>query len=186
MLSHYINKNQDNWDEHLPYLLFAYRTSIQEFTKRTPFECVFGRLAQFPTDITLRTIADNYINQGSPPFLLQLKENIGAVSAVINAQFDELELRRSNDSDEPQPRFVPGDLVLHYVPRVPRGKMKKLSYLWQGPYMVLEVFSNGINYKVHRVNSNNLKLNNHAASKIVNAHSLKKYYPHSSSLVRGQ
>jgi hypothetical protein len=122
--------------------------------------------------------------QESLPFLSQLQSNIETAYANIDEQFNQLELRRSDNLSTYTPKFQPGDLVLHYVPIATQGRMKKLSYLWQGPYMVLDIFNNGINYKVHRVNTRNYQLINQAAPNIVNASRLKKYYPQSYSAVR--
>lgn len=46
----YVNKNQDNWDEVLPTILFAHRTSIQRSTKKSPFYLTYGREARLPGD----------------------------------------------------------------------------------------------------------------------------------------
>ncbi len=37
MLSMYVNSKHTNWDEILPYITFAYNTSRQESTEKTPF-----------------------------------------------------------------------------------------------------------------------------------------------------
>ena len=36
-----MNSSQDNWDEHLSAVLFAYQTGVQKATKLTPFEIIF-------------------------------------------------------------------------------------------------------------------------------------------------
>ena len=38
-----VNKNQDNWDEYIDGVLFAYRTCRQKSTKITPFEIMYCR-----------------------------------------------------------------------------------------------------------------------------------------------
>ncbi len=38
-----VNQEQDDWDDFLDGLLFAYRTSVQKSTKVTPFELMYGR-----------------------------------------------------------------------------------------------------------------------------------------------
>ena len=47
-----MSMNRD-WDDHLPYLLFAYRVSIHEPTRESPFFLVYGRDARIPTDTVL-------------------------------------------------------------------------------------------------------------------------------------
>lgn len=38
-----VNEQQNDWDEYLDGVLFAYRTSVQKSTKITPFELMYGR-----------------------------------------------------------------------------------------------------------------------------------------------
>ena len=38
-----VNDTQDDWDEHLSSVLFAYRTAEQKATKMSPFEVMFCR-----------------------------------------------------------------------------------------------------------------------------------------------
>lgn len=48
-----VNDSQDDWDQLLDNVLFAYRTSRQASTKYTPFFLMYGREARLPIDITL-------------------------------------------------------------------------------------------------------------------------------------
>lgn len=43
MLFMYVEQNHKTWNEILPYATFAYNTALQETTRFTPFELVFGR-----------------------------------------------------------------------------------------------------------------------------------------------
>ena len=43
--------DESNWDLKLPCLMFAYRTSVHEATKHTPFSLMFGREVQLPIDV---------------------------------------------------------------------------------------------------------------------------------------
>ena len=38
-----VNEKQNNWDDFIDPILFAYRTSQQKSTKYSPYEMVFGR-----------------------------------------------------------------------------------------------------------------------------------------------
>ena len=38
-----VNDEQNDWDEHLPAILFSYRTSLKKTTKLTPFEVLYCR-----------------------------------------------------------------------------------------------------------------------------------------------
>src|SRR5450631_2237602 len=49
-ISAYVNDNHKDWNRFIPYALFAYRTSRNEFTKETPFYLMFYRDAKLPID----------------------------------------------------------------------------------------------------------------------------------------
>ena len=51
LLSMATRQDEQNWDLHLPLVMLAYRTSVQESTGCTPFELVFGREARLPVDV---------------------------------------------------------------------------------------------------------------------------------------
>ena len=42
-----------NWDQYLPHLLFAYRSSVQESTRENPFFLLYGRDPRLPTETIL-------------------------------------------------------------------------------------------------------------------------------------
>jgi hypothetical protein len=52
-LTMYANSNQDNWDNFLQSILFAYRTSVSAATGETPFMLIHGREARLPLDVAL-------------------------------------------------------------------------------------------------------------------------------------
>lgn len=51
MLSKFVNPNQLDWDLVLPYVMMAYRRSVQSSTKFTPYEAMFGRQIVLPVDL---------------------------------------------------------------------------------------------------------------------------------------
>ena len=51
LLSMATKQDEHNWDLHLPLVMLAYRTSVQESAGCTPFELVFGRDARLPADV---------------------------------------------------------------------------------------------------------------------------------------
>ena len=53
MMSSYISDKQDDWDEHLPLLMLAYRSSVHESTGVSPALMMFGRELTLPVDMTL-------------------------------------------------------------------------------------------------------------------------------------
>ncbi len=60
MLAKYAERFGVNWDEHLPRLLFAYRTKPHESTGESPFFLLYGRDARIPCDAVLGTKRSPY------------------------------------------------------------------------------------------------------------------------------
>ena len=52
IISMYVSKDQRDWDEFIPFALFAYRTSVQHTTKETPFYLMYGREPKLPMSIS--------------------------------------------------------------------------------------------------------------------------------------
>lgn len=50
-LSKFAQDNRTTWDEKLSEVVYAYNTTVQESTKYTPFQAMFGRVAWLPVDI---------------------------------------------------------------------------------------------------------------------------------------
>ena len=53
MMSMYVSSDHKDWDETLKFVTFAYNTSRQETTGRTPFFLMHGREALLPIDVAL-------------------------------------------------------------------------------------------------------------------------------------
>ena len=53
MISMYVSERHKDWDEFLPLVLFAYRTSLHDSVKDTPFFLLYGRDAKLPLDQVL-------------------------------------------------------------------------------------------------------------------------------------
>ncbi|CAF0854487.1 unnamed protein product [Brachionus calyciflorus] len=53
MLSCFVNEHQNDWDEYLQYLTYAYNTSTYATTNHTPFEVVYGRKTKIPLDLVM-------------------------------------------------------------------------------------------------------------------------------------
>lgn len=51
MLSLFVDENMADWDDHLPYLLMAYRSSVLESTGFSPNRMMLGREIYCPLDL---------------------------------------------------------------------------------------------------------------------------------------
>ena len=59
-LSMYVSKNQKDWDDFIPLVLFAHRTSVLEAIGDSPFYVLYGREPRLPVDVKyLPPVADD-------------------------------------------------------------------------------------------------------------------------------
>lgn len=157
-LRQYVVGNPHVWDQHLPYFLFEYNTTINSSTKYTPFELVFGRMARLPTSIYNSKEGElsyeDYANKMKSIFKnihTRAKENLLLSKEKQKEIYDKI-------ANQWQPMW--GDLVL--VQANPMGVGQKLQSYWRGPYEIVElpseqttVIKNG--NKLEKIHNNRLK-----------------------------
>ena len=135
MLSIYGNNNQDDWDEHIPAALFSYRTSAQETTNLSPFEVLFGRQPQLPSDF-------EFLRSQREELIIDFKKNWEeAHNKIARANS-----KRKEKFDQKLPRkeIKIGDKIRLYMPAVKVGLKDKLrGNKWDGPFRVVGKFANG-------------------------------------------
>jgi len=61
MISKSCDVRDQDWDWNLLYLLFAYKASIQEFIRKSPFYLVYGRDPRIPTETVLNYCRNLYL-----------------------------------------------------------------------------------------------------------------------------
>jgi transposase InsO family protein len=166
MLSHYVTDLQDNWDDMLPYVMMAYRSTMHSSTQQTPFYLLHGREMQLPFDdiITPRRVRydldDNYASE--------LAQRLHVVFTNVQDQL-KLAAERQERQQHPKSSSVKikvGDTVFLHNKSVKPGLTKAFRKPWVGPYKVLEQLG-PVNFKICKVNG----------KKVINVHSnrLKLY-----------
>ena len=53
IISSFVSEHQKDWDEHLPILMMAYRSSVHTATGVTPCKLMFGREINLPVDLAI-------------------------------------------------------------------------------------------------------------------------------------
>ena len=140
MLSMYVNKNQTNWDDQLPFVLMAYRSTIHESTGCSPNMLMLNRECSLPIDIIA----------GNPPVHPETKcpiQYIEWITYTVNKTYDfvykNLEKaanlqKKYYDVGLKVRKYKPNDFVWRWYP--PLAKLK-LGLGWTGPYKVLNMLS---------------------------------------------
>jgi transposase InsO family protein len=169
MLSMYVSAHHKDWDQQLPQVLFAYRTSIHSTTKETPFYLMFGRDARIPYDYdTPEDLKDTY--EDIDTYKRQLTSDLQRAHYEVQyylqhaAQIRERRLQEGRKDHN----FNEGDLVWLYTDAVKKGLSKKLAHLWHGPYRIASL-PTANNAKLQALNGKYLL-------HLVNVARLKRYY----------
>ncbi len=164
MLSVLVNEARDNWDDHLPYVMMAYRATAQESTKLSPNRLMLGREVALPLDIMMGPPPE-----AGPECPVEYVEWVKAASmqafdlARANLKVSAERQKRNYDADAGLPSFKVGNWVWHYYP--PKAK-EKLGKPWRGPFLITEKVSD-VNVRVQASPT--------ARSQVVHVDSLKLY-----------
>jgi hypothetical protein len=148
----------------LPTAAFVYNTTPHTCTRYCPFELVFGRKPSMPGLLQCRLSFPNYDERED--FVISLRERLRYSHEVARKELiNSKEMsKRYYDQKENTVTFREGDLVLLLQQQVIRGRSKKLSSPWIGPYTEVEVtdvycvLRSGTKKLTYKVRSNRLKL----------------------------
>ena len=66
MLTMFVNDRRDNWNELLPYVMHAYRTSVHESTGYSPFRLTMGEECSLQQDVSTAELRTNQEHDTSP------------------------------------------------------------------------------------------------------------------------
>lgn len=167
MLALYVSANQKDWDEHLPTLTFTLNTSAKETRGgRSPFYIVHGVNATLPIDVDMlpaSEVEDEDVDSRVARLRI-IREN---TASYYNA--GKGKQKEKYDKNRVKVKFEVGDLVMVYNPRNFKSLSRKLLCRWMGPYEIVEVYNDYLNYKIKDVRSGKTQ-NIHIAR-------LKRYYP---------
>ncbi|UYV67129.1 hypothetical protein LAZ67_4004017, partial [Cordylochernes scorpioides] len=147
MLSMYVNTDQKNWDEILPFITHAYNTTIQETTGYSPFFLMFGRE---PTSLLDdRNISVDIDKDDYDEYIKHHLDKINRTrKLVINNTIKTQERMKKNyDKKHMERIYEPGELVAVWTPIRKIGKCEKLLRKYFGPYRILKKLSN-VNYLI--------------------------------------
>ncbi|UYV72153.1 hypothetical protein LAZ67_9001970 [Cordylochernes scorpioides] len=147
MLSMYVNTDQKNWDEILPFITHAYNTTIQETTGYSPFFLMFGRE---PTSLLDdRNISVDIDKDDYDEYIKHHLDKINRTrKLVINNTIKTQERMKKNyDKKHTERSYEPGELVAVWTPIRKIGKCEKLLRKYFGPYRILKKLSN-VNYLI--------------------------------------
>ena len=133
------------WDELLPYVLFAYRSMLQTSTGESPFRLLYGRDPQLPTEAVL-----------CPPVqrdLIQLDDYNTTMTQMMSEAWElaQRNLKKAqkkqkfhHDKKSRNSDFQVGDRVFVFMPVLKSGPAHKLARPFKGPFRVIGMYPTGV------------------------------------------
>ncbi len=166
MISKFVSANQRDWDEHLPFLMMAYRTAEHDSTKIAPAEAMLGRQTEIPIDLVVGPPPGDEDKMDLPEYVQKLKDKIEYTHDVIRKSsiIATDTQKRSYDHRVTKEKYKVGDAVWLHNPARRRGLSPKLSRPWEGPFTVTAKLSD-VTFRIQKsarsrpkvVHSNRLK-----------------------------
>ena len=151
-LSKFAQEDRQMWDVKLGEVVYAYNTAVQESTKHTPFEVMFGRMARLPVDFNAASHydPDRKLEEYSAADQLDelecqakrqkldevVKENIGNAQAKQKLYYDQKHGAASC--------FGVGSVVLLKDFTRKRRRGGKFDYRWKGPFTITGSLGKGL------------------------------------------
>ncbi|XP_057537976.1 uncharacterized protein LOC130815501 [Amaranthus tricolor] len=123
------------WDEELPGILWASRTTVKEATGHTPFSLVYGSEAVLPVEIGVLTRRERTTEKENLDLLPETREN-----ALLRSMAQKQKIIRSFNRLVKTKHIHVGDFVLRKVEATGKIVDKgKLGANWDGPFKIVRV-----------------------------------------------
>ncbi|KAK3090931.1 hypothetical protein FSP39_015821 [Pinctada imbricata] len=158
MLTMFVNENKRDWDDHLPFLMMAYRSTEQTSTHCTPNLLMLGKEIKCPLDVMV----------GSPPSMREtfcpvqyvewLKESLKTNYDMTRKNLKQSFTRQKCEYDRKlkEREYEIGDWVWRWYPPTAN---QKLGLGWTGPYLI-----------IRKITDFTLSIQKDKDSKVINVH----------------
>lgn len=146
LLGSFINEDHTDWDQLLPYVMMAYRSSEHETTGFTPNMMMLGREIAVPLDIQFGSPVESMCTS---EWVNKLKERLDWAHDLArnNIELEMVRQKRYHDTKLSWESFNPGQKVYIYFPVVQKGTSRKLTSFWRGPFLIIDKLSD-LTYRV--------------------------------------
>lgn len=152
-----VTVDEKEWDEYLDMAMFSYNTSHHEWTRFTPHELVFGKIARVPSS---DPYVDENMDQTCLDYYVKLMNRINRVTELARRNLNATKVRSKKYYDR---RIHPQELKIGDSVFLLKEPTTKLGDQYTGPYVVLEILCN-----------NNVKIQIQNRTKVVHMNKLRK------------
>ena len=150
MLAKTVERGGRDWDQRLPFVLFAYRASQQQSTLESPFFLLYGRDPRLPTDAVIypekARRCQDLKEYGAELASYMTEAWESARHCIQKAQKRQ---KAHYDKRARPPNFKVGERVFLFKPADKTGPLRKFARPYHGPFRVVEMDVNTA--KIRRV-----------------------------------
>ena len=141
ILRNYVNKKQSDWDDYVPLIASAIRSSVNKQTGFTPNRLMLGREVITPAELvvprhaTTKELPCEFLESLTTSF--QLAHDMARKTLKAKVK----KMKRDYDLRSHVRAFKVGDAVLILNTSVKKGISQKLNPIWSGPCLIVEVIT---------------------------------------------
>uniref|UniRef100_A0A914H3L2 RNA-directed DNA polymerase n=1 Tax=Globodera rostochiensis TaxID=31243 RepID=A0A914H3L2_GLORO len=130
------------WDERLPFVVFAYNTTPSEVTKLSPHQLIFGKPANFPSEVELPV--DPRYTVDVDTYIQQFRENIAELVELAGKNSETARGKMKQQYDKQAKvtanKFKVGEKAMVIFPGSNRrSPHRKLMWKSFGPFRIVEL-----------------------------------------------
>jgi len=131
-LSKFADHNQRDWDQHIPFLLMAYRSAVHDTTGNTPAKMMLGRDLKLPVDLSIGRPEEETF-RSAHDYLITMQERLERIHDFAREHQNLMTDRMKQRYDLPLkcPQLKTGDAVWLHNPqrRVYKSCSNNTNYL---------------------------------------------------------
>ena len=137
-------KEQTDWDEVIPFLTMAYRSTPQESTGMTPNFLMFGRELSLPVDVMIGPCPEPQLS--TLEYVQKMQKRLEYAYKMAREQLKKSAERQGKlyDRRKTEDTYQLGDLVWYVSKIRKKGVAPKLQPKWRGPCVVVRQHSDVI------------------------------------------
>ncbi|KAH7415490.1 hypothetical protein KP509_14G047800 [Ceratopteris richardii] len=139
ILNSFMDPLQQNWDQVLPFAVYAFYTSVQVSTRVSPFQSFVWTRPQAPTRPPNSALQVNPKYRDARDLWLFLQKHLPLLRYSLHQNLQIAQQRQKHNYNQGQQEvtYNDPDLVLLYYPIRRTGLSESLLQSWIGPYMIL-------------------------------------------------
>ena len=139
-----------DWDLFLPHICYIYNTTPTAATNQSPATIVLGYQPDLPMDVQIEKLLPSQ-NKEFIQYMKTIKELSIGRALDWQSKYDEIR-KTQRDKDRKSVQYKEGDIVLFNIKNKLKTKLKKaLQPSWSGPFEIIRVWNNGLNYSLRHI-----------------------------------